>query len=206
MSGVALYILGGGGHAKVAIAAAEAAGIGIAAVYDDNAARHGADLIGYRISGAIPSADWWRGIDGGALIAIGDNRARRRIATQCPARWQALVHPGAWVHASAKIGAGTLICAGAVVQPDAVIGAHAIINTGAVVEHDCVVGDFAHLGPSSCLAGGASVGEGALLGAGAVVVPSTTIGAWAVVGAGAAVIAGVADNAKVAGVPARLLT
>ncbi|MCE9649657.1 MAG: NeuD/PglB/VioB family sugar acetyltransferase [Parvibaculum sp.] len=205
MSGSALYIIGGGGHAKVAIAAAEAAGLGIAAIYDDNQEKRGTDLIGYRIGGAIPPADWWRSADGGALIAIGDNRARQRIAAQCPARWQALIHPSAWVHASAKIGPGALICAGAIVQPDAVIGAHAIVNTGAVVEHDCIAGDFVHLGPASCLAGGASVAEGAFLGAGAVIIPGISVGAWAIVGAGAAVTATVADNTKIAGVPAKPL-
>lgn len=205
MSGGGIHIIGGGGHAKVAIAAAEAAGIGIAAVYDDNPARHGADLIGHRIQGAIPQADWWREARAGALIAIGDNRARRRIADQYPALWRTLIHPTAWVHASARIGPGTLVCAGAIVQPDAVIGAHVIVNTGAVVEHDCVVGDFTHLGPTSCLAGAASVGQGALLGAGAVVMPAVAIGAWTVVGAGAAVTSRVPDDAKVAGVPAKPL-
>lgn len=200
-----IQIIGGGGHAKVAIAAAEAAGIGIAAIFDDDASKQGRDLIGYRITGAVPDAAWWRGSDVGALIAIGDGRARQRITARCPARWQTLIHPTAWVHASARVGAGTLICAGAIVQPDAVIGAHVIINTGAVVEHDCKVGDFGHIAPMACLAGGASVGDGTLVGAGAVISPAVKVGNWSTIGAGSVVLGEVGDGLTIAGVPARPL-
>jgi len=203
VSGKAIHILGGGGHAKVAVATAEAAGIAVAAVYDDDVAKIGSHLIGHKIVGAVSSTTWWLEADAVGLIAIGSNHVRQQMAAEYPARWQSLVHPTAWIHPSVKIGAGTLVCAGAIIQPDAIIGAHCIVNTGAVIEHDCQIGDFAHLGPTSCLAGAVSVGEGVLLGAGAVVMPAIQIGAWSVVGAGAAVAADVADRVTVAGVPAR---
>lgn len=200
-----MWIIGGGGHAKVAIAAAEAAGIGIAAIFDDDASKQGQDIIGYRITGAIPDTAWWRGADIGALVAIGDGRVRQRIVARCPAHWRSLIHPTAWVHASASVGVGVLICAGAIVQPDAIIGAHAIINTGAIIEHDCKVGAYAHIAPRACLAGGASVGEGTLVGAGAVVSPAGKVGDWSIIGAGSVVLGEVGDGVTMVGVPARPL-
>ncbi|HEY4344155.1 MAG TPA: acetyltransferase [Parvibaculum sp.] len=205
MNTATIQIIGGGGHAKVAISTAEAAGIGIAAVFDDDASKHGRDIIGYRIAGPIPSAASWSGSTTGALIAIGDGKARQSIAKRCPARWQSLIHPTARVHASARIGVGTLICAGAVVQPDAVIGDHVIVNTGVVVEHDCEVGDFVHIAPMACLTGGCILGEGAFIGAGAVVASASRVGNWVTVGAGSVVLREVPDGLTVIGVPAKPL-
>lgn len=203
MSTATIQIIGGGGHAKVAISTAEAAGIGIAALFDDDVSKHSRDIVGYRIAGAVPDEAFWRSSTVGALIAIGDGRARQKIAKRCPARWKTLIHPTAWVHASARIGVGTLVCAGAVVQPDAVIGDHVIVNTGAVVEHDCEVGDFVHIAPTACLTGGCFLGEGTFVGAGAVIASASHIGNWVTVGAGSVVLRAVADGLTVVGIPAK---
>lgn len=198
-----VFIIGAGGHAKVAIASAEAAGIEIAGIFDDDPAKKGTTLLGHTVEGPIPPASWWQQRQEGAHLAIGSNRARQKLASQLKCRWTSIVHPAALVHATAKIGAGTLVCARVVIHPDAIIGRHCIVNTAAVVEHDCVVGDFVHLAPMSCLAGGVRAGEGAFIGMGASIIPERTVGSWAIVGAGAAVIGDIAAGATVAGVPAK---
>lgn len=204
MKSTPLYILGAGGHAKVVVATAEAAGFEIAAIYDEDDGKRGKALLGHAITVPTPAAgDWPK--DAAAIIAIGDNRVRQRLAAIHTLNWPAVVHPGAMVHPSVTIGPGTLVCAGVIIQPDAKIGAHAIINTGAIVEHDCRVGDYAHIGPAACLAGNVDIGEGAFVGAGTTVIPGIRVGAGAIVGAGAAIVTDIAPDAKVGGVPARPL-
>ncbi|MGK2741211.1 acetyltransferase [Tepidicaulis sp. LMO-SS28] len=199
-----ITIIGAGGHAKVVASSWLEAGGRIAAILDANPELAGQKLLGHKV--ALQPEDPEALAAAGAILAIGDNRIRAKLARMLnPAVWQTVIHPRAYVHETAQIGKGSLICAGAVVQPDAVIGDHVIVNTGAVIEHDCRVGDFSHIGPTGCLGGGAAVQEGAFVGLGAKIIPLITVGAWAIVGAGAAVIRDVESGTTVAGVPAKPL-
>lgn len=198
-----IVVVGGGGHAKVVIAALQTAGTPVARVLDDNSAKWGSDLMGVPVDGPISAEGDQDGSN--AILAIGDNKTRSRLAEGLSLDWVTVVHPTAWVHPSASLGVGTLICAGAVIQPDVRIGDHTIINTGATVDHDCEVGNFVHLGPGAVLAGGVRLGHGALVGLGAGVIPGVIVGDWARVGAGAAVTGDVPPGATAVGVPARLL-
>lgn len=196
MSG--LWIIGAGGHAKVAIAAAEAAGEFVAGVIDSNPALAGQRLLGHSI---LAHHDW-SALDR-AHLAIGDNKVRARLASEMPVEWVSIQHPVGWRHPSAHIAEGSLVCASAIVQPDAQIGRHSIINTASVVEHDCVLGDFSFVGPRACLTGNVTLGAGCFIGAGATLCPGITLGNHVTVGAGAVVTQDIADGAIVVGVPAK---
>lgn len=127
--------------------------------------------------------------DEGTIIAVGDNRARKREAlAHKGSRFTYLVHPSATVASSALIGMGTVIMAGAVVQARAIIGMHCIINTGASVDHDCVVWDYVHIAPGAHLCGGVTVNQGALVGVGSGIEPGATIPAWSIVKRGPYVV------------------
>jgi sugar O-acyltransferase (sialic acid O-acetyltransferase NeuD family) len=201
-----VLVVGGGGHAKVVVATLQAAGFEVAAVLDDEPRRHGLTLLGVPIAGPIAALAGRP--ERRAVLAVGDNRTRRRLAGELAVAvegltWVSVAHPAAVVHESVRLGPGSVVFAGAVIQPDCEIGAHAVVNTGASVDHDSTLGDFTHVAPGARLAGGVSLGEGAFLGLGAVVLPGVAVGAWATVGAGAAVTADVAAETTVAGVPAR---
>lgn len=195
-----LHVLGSGGHAKVAIATARAAGWNVAALYDDREDRRGQRLLGVPIAGGTDDLP----LDAPAIIAIGDNRVRQRLATELGATWATVIHPTALVHESVAIAAGTVIFAGAILQPDTTIGPHAIVNTGARIDHDCRIEAFAHIAPGVSLCGGVRVGKGALVGVGASAIPGTAVGSWAVVGGGACVTSYIPDNATALGVPAKV--
>lgn len=195
-----IIVVGAGGHAKVVIATVRAAGGEVVAAYDDDQARWGQQILGVPIKGPI-SRDAIA--DAPAIIAIGNNRARRSVSEKLDAEWIAVRHPNAVVHASVSVGPGTVVFAGAVVQPDATLGAHVIINTAASVDHDCIVGDFVHVSAGTRLCGGVTVDEGVLLGCGAKVIPNVEIGAWSAVGAGAVCVVDVLRSTTVVGVPAR---
>ena len=196
-----LVVVGAGGHAKVVIATALAAGWEIAEVLDDDPARHGEVLLGYRVAGATESR--LRDPDATCVIAIGSNKTRRRVAGGARCRFATLVHPTAHVHESVQLGAGTVIFAGVVIQPAVRIGSQVIVNTAASIDHDCTLGEAVHVAPGARLAGGVYVGDETLFGIGAVAIPSVRIGERSIVGAGAVVVRDVPPDVVVTGAPAR---
>lgn len=198
-----IAVIGSGGHAKVVIATARAAGLEVTAIADDDPAHWGHQVLGVSVTGPSPAVLDDPGQT--AVLAIGANRARQRLALTARCRFATLVHPSAVVDPTVRLGPGTVVFAGTVIQPDAVIGAHVIVNTGASIDHDCAIGDFVHIAPGVRLAGDVALGDGVFLGIGAVAIPGVRIGAWTTVGAGAAVVDDLAGELVVAGVPARPL-
>jgi sugar O-acyltransferase (sialic acid O-acetyltransferase NeuD family) len=192
-----LVVVGGGGHARGVLAALEAQGtFFVAGVLD------GYKPAGTPISGEHKVLGDWGAVSiqmlqvagvTHAVIAIGDNSTRERIASELHAAWPSLcfavvVHPSATVSPSAQLGEGTVVMPGAVVHVDSRVGRHCIVNTRASLDHDGVMGDFAVLAPGATLSGGVNVGRGVWVGVGAVVIHGMRIGDHTVVGAGAVVV------------------
>lgn len=194
-----LLIAGAGGHAKVVVDAAVAAGLDIAGVLgtaDDPASVLGVPVVH---DPEACDADCF-------VVAVGDNATRVDLARELLAVGLVPVvvaHPTVTVAPSARIGGGTFLAAGVIVNADAVVGEHTILNTACTVDHDCRIGDFVHIGPNVSLCGGVEIGEGSLLGVGSSAMPKTTVGEWAVVGAGATVVADLPAHMVCVGTPAR---
>ena len=171
------------------------------------------ELQGQRLDGvSIVGRDWLaRRVDlvkARAVIAVGDNPVRLRLAGELGAMgvpFGTLVHPAAVVAPSAVLSAGTVVLAGAVVQTGARVGLHVVINSGAIVEHDCTIEEGASISPGCCMAGRVRVGRGAFLGVGVTLGPRVEVGAGAIVGAGAVVTDDVPMNSLAYGVPARVV-
>jgi UDP-perosamine 4-acetyltransferase len=92
-----------------------------------------------------------------------------------------------------------------VIQADASIGANSLINTGARVDHDCVIDEHVHIAPGAVLSGGVAVGTRSHIGVGATVIQRVCIGKCCLIAAGAVVVSDVADDCRMAGVPAKVL-
>lgn len=186
-----LILLGAGGHAKVALALARAAGLTVSGVCAPELAD-------------IPFASW------NDVPVLGDETVlfdmdphhvalingigqmpRSTLRRDVFARFRSkgfifpvLVHPRAWVAPDVILGMGVQIMAGAIVQPACRIGDNSVLNTGAQADHDCRVGADVHIAPGAVLCGDVVVGDNAFVGAGAVVIQSVTIGHGAVIAAG----------------------
>lgn len=200
-----LLVIGAGGHARVVIDVARAAGFTPIAALDSRATGslcNGVPVVG----GDDQAAEYRRQGLTECVIAIGDNRVRMKLAEQMQRAgmtFPAVVHPSTILSPSALIGAGTVIMPLAVVNAAASIGEMVVINSLALVEHDCVIGVGVHIAPGCRLGGTVSVGEGTLIGIGTIIRPGASVGAFAVVGAGSTVIGNLASNTVSTGCPAR---
>jgi len=198
---VRLLVIGAGGHAKVVVDAAEAAGHTVVGVV--GAPADPPELLGHPV---VQSAE---GIAAdGFIVAIGDNATRARIFSEYMAAGftpATVVHPSLVVGTDVEIGAGTFIAAGVIINTGTRIAEDCILNTGCTVDHDCLIGAHAHMGPRAALCGGVILGEGVLLGVGSCASPCTSVGKWSVVGAGAAIVDALPERSVCVGVPARAL-
>ena len=193
----AFYIMGAGGHAKVVVEIIEEMGGTIVEVNDSDPGKSA--LLEDPVTHRKPP------VGSTVLIAVGNNRLRKKIVEEINGAFGIAIHPRAHLSSRSVIAVGTAIMAGATINSGARIGRHCIINANASVDHDCFLADFVHLSPGASLAGGVIVGEGAHIGIGSTVVQGIHVGQWATVGAGAAIVEDVPDFAVVVGVPGRIL-
>lgn len=198
----AILIVGGGGHAVVVADTAAELGLALAGFLDDDpdaplsrrldrigsiAMIDRADFVGHRP----------------VILAMGDLALRRRLMERLPEHLATIIHPTAFISASAHVGVGVFIGPGAIIHAEATIADHAIINSGVIVEHHCRVAVNAHLAPGVTLGGDVRVGEDTLVGLGSSTLPGVRIGDRCTVGAGSAVIQDLPDGRTAVGVPAR---
>jgi sugar O-acyltransferase (sialic acid O-acetyltransferase NeuD family) len=198
------------GHARVVIELLCAGPeIELVGLIDDFPANAGNEIAGLRVIGT--SGDLRRlsaeGVQG-VVLGFGAARGRKTVLEALEDAGLALpvlVHPTAFVAASARLRPGCQILPRVHIGPGATVGRGALVNTGAIVEHDVEIGDAAVIDPGAVLAGRAVIGSEAEVGSGAVVLPDVRIGSRAVVGAGAVVTRDVAEACTVVGVPARVV-
>ncbi len=205
-----ILIVGAGGHGKVVLDIVRAADLyePVGFIDADPAL---ADTLcgGIKVLGAmnlLPKL-YRQGIRG-AVVAIGDSRARRHCAALLREHGIELInaiHPTAFVSPTAILGRGVVVAAQAVISTESRLDDLVIINTSAVVDHECHVAEAAHVCPAAHLAGRVSVGPGSFIGLGANIIQCLKIGEGATVGAGAVVLEDVPPFWTVAGVPARVI-
>lgn len=195
-----IIVYGASGHGKVIVDLLKKSKIQVKAIIDDTPKFN--ELLGQPIQKA-GEFEWISNEK--VILAIGNNRVRKKLAGILNVSFVTIVHPTAIISDFTNIAEGTVVMAGAILNSDVKIGKHCIINTGAIIEHDCIIEDFVHVSPNASLAGGVKIGEGTQVGIGAVIIQGIKIGKWATIGAGAVIIRDVPDNAVVVGNPGRII-
>lgn len=188
-----IFVYGAGGQGRVIVDTLKngRAEYRVSVVVDDDLSLHGERLMGHLIRGPEAIAAE-RG-----FVAIGDNEARLRVASQFRGRLVSLVHRTAFLAEDVPLGEGSVLMAATVVNVGSRIGSSVIINTGSTVDHDCHIGDGVHIAPGCHLCGGVEIGPGAFLGVGSLIVPGVHIGRNAFVCAGQTVTHDVPDGTRV---------
>ena len=206
----ALLILGAGGHARVLAETALAqGGFSEIAFLDDHAhQQNDPTVLGWPVLGPLHRASELSMLKSfqAALVGIGNASKRLHWLDQLGTigyQRPRLIHPTAWVSASASLGPGSVVFAHAAVQALAHLGTGVILNTACSVDHDVHLADGVHIGPGARLAGDVHVGARSWIGIGSCVIQQVRIGADVMVGAGAAVTQDLEDGVTAVGVPAR---
>ncbi|MFA5839228.1 MAG: acetyltransferase [Candidatus Margulisiibacteriota bacterium] len=207
-----IILVGGGDHARVVADTAEMSGEYHLAGYVDIEDR---GLIFGKIPFLGKDVDFSDLIKKGICKAIctvgstGEMSVRLSVIEKMKSAGLELVniiHPTAIIAQNSTLGKGIFVGAGAIINPSAQIKDNVIINTGAIIEHDCLVSQNAIVSPGVVLGGRVQIGANAFVGLGTHIIQGIKIGENALIGAGSVVIKDVAENFRVAGVPARRIT
>lgn len=141
------------------------------------------------------------------VVAIADQPARRKVIdllTEKGAKFTNIIHPRAYVAASAKFGTDCIVAPFALVAVDCRIESHVILNTYASIGHDSVVEDGCVFSPYAVVNGHVRVRADVFLGTGAVVTPRNTVGRRARIAAGSVLYRNAPDDALAQGNPAKV--
>ncbi len=141
-----------------------------------------------------------------AVCAVGSTKRRGFIeqVLKLGVKFVTLIHPGAHVSNTVRMGEGTTVGPGAAIAASTRVGSHVIINRGCLIGHHVQIGDYVTISPGANIAGKARIGDLCYIGMGAVILDGISIGNNSVVGAGSVVTKDVPESVQVIGIPARI--
>ncbi len=202
-----VVLIGGGGHCKSVIEAAESCGREIKGILDlPNTI--GTTCLGYPVIGGdddIPNY----AEDCEFVVTMGfiKNPALRNklhtLVEEANGTLATIIASTAHVSKHANIAPGTVVLHCATVNAGAKVGKGCIINTHANIEHDVKVGDYCHVSTGAMLNGDCEIGENCFIGSGSVIAQGVKICSDAVVGAQCLVIRDIILKGTYAGIPAK---
>lgn len=205
-----IVVVGGGGHAKVAIGVLKKSGYCVIGYTDHR--DHGNILTVPRLGEDDILTDLIRregrcsAVVGVGKVDTSDRRARLQadltaLGYECPA----IISVTAIVNEDVSLGAGTMVLDGVVINSGTRIGMTCIINTHSTVEHDCTIGHDVHIAPGATISGGVRIGDHCMIGAGATIVQGVDVCDGCMVGAGATVVSDLSVAGTYVGTPAKRL-
>lgn len=202
-----LVLVGGGGHCRSVIEAAESAGREIKCVLD-LPQYVGGDVSGYPIAAsddAIPEyvADCEFVVTLGATENPAPRRKLHQLVKEAGGRLATIVASTAFVSPRAEIGEGTVVLHHALVNANARVGESCIINSGALIEHDARVGDITHVSTGVRVNGACEVGSDCFIASGVTLAHGVKVCDGVMVGAGSVISKDLEVSGVYVGMPAR---
>jgi len=204
-----LILVGGGGHCKSVLEAAESAGYSILGVLDV-AENVGKGILAYKIVGTdddIPSY-----VDKAEfVITVGfiKNPAIRiklyNKVKDAGGKLATIVASTAHVSKYAEIGEGTVVLHQAFVNAGAKVGSNVILNTFTNIEHDAIISDHCHISTGTMVNGEAKVHDCVFVGSQSVVNQCASICEGCVVASGTVVSKDLKIPGIYAGNPVKLI-
>ena len=204
-----LILVGGGGHCKSVIEAAESAGYQILGVLD-LPEEVGKEVLSTKVIGTdddilayVDKAEF--------VITVGFNKnpaIRIKLYNkikEAGGKLATVIASTAYVSKYAEIGEGTVVLHQAFVNAGAKVGKNVILNTMTDVDHDAVIGDFTHLSVGVLVAGEAKVGDRCFCGIGSTIQHTITVTSDVILGAGTIVVKDISEPGVYIGSPAKLL-
>lgn len=201
-----IILIGGGGHCKSVIEAAESAGYSILGVLD-MPEDVGKEILSTKVIGTdddipqyVDKADF--------VITVGfiKNPATRiklfHRVKEAGGKLATIIASTAHVSKYATIGEGTVVMHHAFVNAGAKIGNNAILNTFTSIEHDAVIGDQCHISTGAIVNGDCNVGERCFIGSRSVLIHGTKVCDSVIIGSGSVIVKDIWEQGIYVGVPA----
>lgn len=203
-----LILIGGGGHCKSVLDAAESAGYKILGVLD-MPEDVGKEILSTRVIGTdddiltyAEKAEF--------VITVGfvKNPAIRiklyNKVKEAGGKLATIIASSAYVSKYAEIGEGTVVLHQAFVNAGAKVGNNVILNTSTNIEHDAVIGDHCHISTGTMVNGECIVGARCFIGSQSVLANCISVGDDIIVGAGSLVRKSISEKGIYSGNPAIL--
>lgn len=203
-----LILIGGGGHCKSVIEAAESAGYQILGVLD-MPEEVGKEILSTKVIGTDDDIPTY--VDKAEfVITVGfiKNPAIRiklyNKVKEAGGKFATIVASTAHVSKYATIGEGTVVMHQAFVNAGAKVGHNVILNTFSNIEHDAVIGNQCHISTGTMVNGDCKVGDNCFIGSQSVLANGISVGDEIVVGAGSLVRKSIKEKGIYSGNPAVL--
>ena len=203
-----LILVGGGGHCKSVIEAAESAGFCILGVLD-MPNEVGKSILSTKVIGTDDDIPTY--VDKAEFVItvgfIKDPNTRIKLYNRIKdagGKLATVIASTAYVSRYAKIGDGTVVLHHAFVNAGAIIGSNVILNTATDVEHDAVIGDHCHISTGTRVNGECKIGDRCFIGSQSVLANCITVGDDIIVSAGSFVRKSIFEKGIYTGNPAIL--
>lgn len=200
-----LVFVGGGGHCKSVLEAAEGAGYRILGVLD-MPEEVGKEILFTKVIGTdddipayVDKAEF--------VVSVGfiKNPATRiklyNKIKEAGGKLATVIASTAYVSKYAEIGEGTVVLHQAFVNAGAKVGKNVILNTTTNIEHDAVIGDHCHISTGTMVNGEAQIGDATFIGSQSVVNQSVKVCSGVVVASGSVVQKDIIEPGIYAGNP-----
>lgn len=186
-----LILIGGGGHCKSVIEAAESAGYQILGVLD-MPEDVGKEILSTKVIGTDDDIPAY--VDKAEFVItvgfIKSPATRIKLynrVKEVGGKLATIIASTAYVSKYATIGEGTVVMHQSFVNAGAKVGCNVILNTFTNIEHDAVIGDQCHISTGTMVNGDCKVGNNCFIGSQSVLANGVSIGDDIIVGAGSLV-------------------
>lgn len=202
-----IILIGGGGHCKSVIEAAESSGRTIRGVFDIPSAV-GSKILGYDVIGTDDDITLYVN-DCEFVVTLGNIKDPHKrillhnLVEKQGGKFATIIASTAQVSTHAAVGDGTVVLHHATINAGAKVGKGCIINSCSNVEHDVEIGDYCHISTGTMINGDAKIGRATFVGSGATVGNGVSIKENSVVGMGAAVCSDITESGIYVGIPAK---
>lgn len=203
-----LILVGGGGHCKSVIEAAESTGYNILGVLDlsENVGKR---ILSATVIGTDDDIPYY--VDKASFVVtvgfITNPQTRIRLFNsikEVGGHLATVIASTAYVSKYATIGEGTVVLHQAFVNADAQIGKNVILNTATNIEHDTVIGDHCHISTGTMVNGACKIGDRCFIGSQSVLAHCISIGDDIIVSGGSFVRKTITEKGIYSGNPAVL--
>ena len=203
-----LILVGGGGHCKSVIEAAESAKYNIIGVLD-MPKDVGKKILSTKVIGTDDDIPQY--VDKAVFVVtvgfIKDPTIRIKLYNrikEAGGKLATIIASTAYVSKYSTIGEGTVVLHQASVNAGAKVGNNVILNTATNIEHDAVIGDHCHISTGTMVNGECKVGKCCFIGSQSVLANCISIGDDIIVGAGSFVRKSISEKGIYSGNPATL--